>query len=388
MDEDDAFDAEFQDDGGLYDDEGSPEEEGFEEEDWDSFDEQDQGAEAAQDAPKKKSKLFNIILIGGSIVGALGIVLLQAGGGSGTRTEPLPPAAVSAEQAPMPAPEAKKDNEETEEDQGFLNNPKGLAELEEDMTKTLQNIDTQPPSPPPADMPVYANQPQEVTDNAAPPMPATMAMPNGAEKLESAPPEAAAIVPPETPTDMPRMPQASDLMKQAEPVMPETTAMTDPVAPEDDKMDQIMNRLDRMEADMNDLRSSPGVQGVSSAEQEKIAALEATVEGLKAELDSLRKTSAASATPKPQILGSVAGEETRGSRPSRAKPRPTPREEAVSWVLKGAQPGQAMVAREGSSEMQTVVIGDTLPGVGRITDVAYRDGRWIVEGTKGSIFQR
>jgi hypothetical protein len=57
------------------------------------------------------------------------------------------------------------------------------------------------------------------------------------------------------------------------------------------------------------------------------------------------------------------------------------------WVLRSAQPGRALVAREGRNEMQSVAIGDTLPGIGYVTGIFNQDSRWIVQGTEGRIAQ-
>lgn len=58
------------------------------------------------------------------------------------------------------------------------------------------------------------------------------------------------------------------------------------------------------------------------------------------------------------------------------------------WVLKSAKPGIAWVARQGSDELQTVSVGEQLPGIGRITAIAKDSmGRWVVNGTKSRVSQ-
>lgn len=58
------------------------------------------------------------------------------------------------------------------------------------------------------------------------------------------------------------------------------------------------------------------------------------------------------------------------------------------WVLKSAKPGIAWVAKRGSDELQTISVGEQLPGLGRITAIAKDSmGQWVVNGTKGRVSQ-
>lgn len=71
-------------------------------------------------------------------------------------------------------------------------------------------------------------------------------------------------------------------------------------------------------------------------------------------------------------------------------PRSAPQAPAAAsprWELRFAQPGKAMLAEKGSSDFRTVEIGDTLPGLGKITIIGQEQGRWVVRGTRGSVSQ-
>lgn len=60
----------------------------------------------------------------------------------------------------------------------------------------------------------------------------------------------------------------------------------------------------------------------------------------------------------------------------------------IDWVLRSAKPGMAWVSEKGSTEMRTVSVGDTLAGIGKVTAIATdAQGRWVVNGTRGSINQ-
>lgn len=63
------------------------------------------------------------------------------------------------------------------------------------------------------------------------------------------------------------------------------------------------------------------------------------------------------------------------------------RSSRTAWDLRAVQPGKAWVSRKGTRNIQPVVIGDTLEGIGRITEISQRNGRWYVQGTKGQIRQ-
>ncbi|MDP2204782.1 MAG: hypothetical protein Q8K65_00590 [Alphaproteobacteria bacterium] len=73
-------------------------------------------------------------------------------------------------------------------------------------------------------------------------------------------------------------------------------------------------------------------------------------------------------------------------KPAPAKPAAPARK--IDWVLRSAKPGMAWISEKGSTEMRTVSVGDTLAGIGKVTSIATdAQGRWIVNGTRGSINQ-
>jgi hypothetical protein len=58
------------------------------------------------------------------------------------------------------------------------------------------------------------------------------------------------------------------------------------------------------------------------------------------------------------------------------------------WILKAAKPGVAWVAKRGSDDLHMVETGDSLSGVGRITEISQDSlGAWVVRGTRGRISQ-
>ncbi len=66
---------------------------------------------------------------------------------------------------------------------------------------------------------------------------------------------------------------------------------------------------------------------------------------------------------------------------------PKPASAPASWRLRSAQPGKAVVSPKNSDDMRTVEVGDSLSGIGRVQSVAQVNGRWVVQGSHGSITQ-
>lgn len=417
----DQFDDElpaddFADDGA----ESGEGEESFSEEEWDSYDESGEG-DNAQAAPKKKSNMFNIILIAVAVLGGGAFIAMKmGGGGSAPVTEVAPVVAQNAAAPAAAVPTLPPASPPPAPTGGFLTSPDNMKALEQDIAKSYGETDlvggdeTAPTGP------------QEV-EQAAPPMPTAV------EQTASAPVEPIA---PATENAAPiRMPNAAEAMLKsaiqeknqvqgiAAPVqpdvppvtaVPEVPAIAAPVAeltsapaPAQNaemvaKLDQLLSRIDQLEGEVRTLKTAQP-SGDVSALADSVAALEKklTEQAAQTAKVSAKVSEQAAApkparqaeehhevtqapAPKPQVLGS-------GS-PAAAQPRATsavPQAAAAApkWVLKGAQPGQAMVSKPGDSEMRSVVVGDSLPGIGTIRSIGYENGRWSVVGTQGRITQ-
>ncbi len=59
----------------------------------------------------------------------------------------------------------------------------------------------------------------------------------------------------------------------------------------------------------------------------------------------------------------------------------------ITWQLRSAQTGKAVVARKGTNDFRTVEVGTTLSGIGKIKSVMLENGRWVVRGSQGKITQ-
>ncbi len=172
----------------------------------------------------------------------------------------------------------------------------------------------------------------------------------------------------------------------------------------EEKLSAILSRMDKIESDMDQIRD--GQSG-------DIKKLEKTVMSLKEDLGSVKSAPA----PKPK-------KETPTTKPKEAKPAkapviepypkvvtpkvsdvanvPAPKPVAApvvskadpamapssgKWELRAAQPGRAWVSKPGDRDMQSVEVGQKLPGVGTIAAIEYQNGRWVVRGSEGQITQ-
>ena len=61
--------------------------------------------------------------------------------------------------------------------------------------------------------------------------------------------------------------------------------------------------------------------------------------------------------------------------------------QSVKWIMRSAQPGQAMISREGSNDLFSVQIGETIKGLGKITAIEQENDRWVIRGTQNSVTQ-
>lgn len=426
----------------------------FADEDWDSYDESaDAGDDDdAVDAPaKKKSSHFNKIVIGIAVLIGAGMLVMQMGQGPATdsaQNTQTPPemAATQPVGSPdvMPAPAAAPPPvplERTAENAapqpapaegGFLSNPDNLAALERDIAKTYNETELVSTAHDDGSNAVIPPMPNSITPEPAPlAAEAPIRMPNVNEILKQPAPDSLTDALTDSPANSLDDPSANDdqlLAGQDQPVSPAAPApvmtapetaplaatpdaalavetMTDPgaVTALNEKLDLLLQRLDRMESDLSGLKESVAANDNAA----DLARLQNTVTALEQKMASQptapakaaerqpekretpqRAEEPESVAPKPQILGGASTANPEAAAPAAASPVAKKAPQATTqWVLKGAQPGRAMVSRPGESDMRSVAVGDSLPGIGRITAISYENGRWLVQGTQGAVRQ-
>jgi hypothetical protein len=158
------------------------------------------------------------------------------------------------------------------------------------------------------------------------------------------------------------------------------------------KLDMIVSRLESMETK---------IASIENGKEDDIEELNDQLQNLKqemADIGSRKTTSSASTTEKTTSTAPKAAPKkttSSSSSSSESKPAPAPvkkkapstRNATVTWELRAAQPGKAWVAKKGQNNMQPVIVGDSLAGIGRITAITFDGRRWAVQGTQGRILQ-
>lgn len=203
----------------------------------------------------------------------------------------------------------------------------------------------------------------------------------------------------------PRSPAGIDVESLAEPVLqPEPTidetpavAMPEPqpvaqqplvtapiVTPDVEtakKLDELNARLDQFAARLDSIVTKLDEAPTSRTETSSadLSAMENIIARLEAKINELEKQKSA---PAPRAEPKKA---TAKPAPKRAAAQPARR--TVQWDLRGATPDKAFVAERGTQNLRTVSVGDTLPGIGRITSISQQSGRWVVQGANGRITQ-
>jgi hypothetical protein len=145
--------------------------------------------------------------------------------------------------------------------------------------------------------------------------------------------------------------------------------------------------------------SPPTGQETIPAIDEVPAASAGDVKDLKGQIDKLQTANAAQATQVLQLQATVENLQKQIADLSTVKPdvpshtavpsssKSSVQNAPVKWQLRSAVDGAALLGRPNSSELKHVVVGDLVKGLGKITSIREQDGRWVVEGTDGSVSQ-
>ncbi len=230
------------------------------------------------------------------------------------------------------------------------------------------------PLPPPeadqvADQPVLMTQ-SEATTSVAPAEPA--ASEQTAQPAAVVPAPVPELPQPEIEAQEPvvEVPQAQASTPVVEPVAPTAERGIDQQKQQSDNTTALMNdmraEIDRLKLELEAMKAEKN-QAVSALAEQKnhIVDLAPTVQ----EQPSIPKVRASVPKAQQNIRKAVAKKATN------------------SWELRSAKSGSAMIARKGDSEMQVIKIGDSVSGLGRITNISDESGRWIVQGTSGRLMQ-
>lgn len=140
-----------------------------------------------------------------------------------------------------------------------------------------------------------------------------------------------------------------------------------------------------------DTMSVPAVKGLQQSLDElstRLESMEQKITTLSQDVERLKKAPAPKrkVTAKKKITKKSVVKKPAKKAPSRKVVKE--RTSTIQWQLRSAKPGSAWVSPKGRKEISSVNVGDTLPGIGRVTFIGLdKSGRWVVRGANGSIKQ-
>ena len=124
--------------------------------------------------------------------------------------------------------------------------------------------------------------------------------------------------------------------------------------------------------------------------QETLTQLTSRLEEMEGNMSELsgkvEEISSASITPEKSQPKPAAKAETKPAPAATPAPR-APSVSASSWEIRAIQVGKAVIAKKGSGETRNITVGDSVPGLGTIRDINYKNGGWVIDGSGGSIKQ-
>ena len=247
----------------------------------------------------------------------------------------------------------------------------------------LQAASPVPPSAPDSGDPLaWSNESSPPPPSISPPKetpketPKEITLPQEAHEQQGAP---SSPVMPSTPAiqamgeQMPAMPG-----QQAAAVIPVPTAPSPSASTPETRIDasSLEQRIISLEAGLKDVRAG--------------MATKTDVDSLRASIESLSRTSVSKPDAvKTAVVKEAKKESTRRKSASAQKTaKKTPVKAVANWTLKAAKPGMAWMVEAGSEELHTVVVGDNVAGIGKVTAIVKDStGKWVVNGTKGWINQ-
>ncbi|MBI1301394.1 MAG: hypothetical protein GC137_07020 [Alphaproteobacteria bacterium] len=64
-----------------------------------------------------------------------------------------------------------------------------------------------------------------------------------------------------------------------------------------------------------------------------------------------------------------------------------PQKAPPKWIIRAAQPGNAVIFDLNTKEMKSIEPGSTVQGIGKVKEIGFKDGKWFIQGTAGKIEQ-
>ncbi|MCF8496604.1 MAG: hypothetical protein K9G62_08065 [Alphaproteobacteria bacterium] len=289
-----------------------------------------------------------------------------------------------SESLPMPAPMTSDTSAETRESEGALSSgANDILTPMPDMASGQGGISEE-------DLPAFDGLGEEPAPSSEQPV------------VQPVEPEPAMV---ETPQDEGLAALEAETMNglsRAGETVPEIQPDPAPVAPavQDSGIQEKIQALEERNAAL--AKEKEALERQVSDASDKMVSLEETVSSLQTKLSALeeQQKSAPAAQPVPpaepappalvdssptKAPESVASVEK--TVPPSVAPAQRTAQKKSGWILRSAQPGQAVLGKKGTEDLQTVSVGQTVSGLGRIKSISVENGKWWVRGTQGSVSQ-
>lgn len=423
----------------------------LEDDSWDDFDDElsDEGFEEPAAMPVKKkgfiSKNFNLIVIAVAVLGGGGWLYTQMmtpGGNSSPAPAPTDAATFSPVEEPAPADELASGSDLPPMPVPINTPPEDMAAAP--APATADELLTPMPGDAPA--PALAPLPEEIADvpgdelapEPAPVEEATEIVDDMAEATQAladdlsnelqdiitpteeapAPEPAPAIeatVKEAVPVDGVEI-EAMPVLEEAAPALIAEAPQEDVQPAEDIAPDVSSEELARLESQLqNEATEKQALENQLEAANTKISDMEASMQALEEKLAQLEKQQADSARALKEAQNEAAAAQDMAEKAEAAQkaaaaktpepapqpvvkeekkqveetpaPKPAPVAANIEWQLRSAQPGKAILADKNNGDVRNVAVGETIPGLGKITSVAVENDLWVVRGTKGRVSQ-
>jgi TolA-binding protein len=131
-------------------------------------------------------------------------------------------------------------------------------------------------------------------------------------------------------------------------------------------IDQLSQRVGTLEDSMETVEANLNSR-ISALEKRPVSETRSSTPTSITEKKPVKQTAAAMPAPKKETA------------PAASAPR------ASSWEIRAIQVGKAVVAQRGTQGSREISVGDSLPGLGTIQAIDYRNGQWVISGTQGTI---
>lgn len=141
-----------------------------------------------------------------------------------------------------------------------------------------------------------------------------------------------------------------------------------------EQLNQLQQTISRLENRIDNIETKPAIETPPSPIQAPVVTI---VEDPKPKVVIKEKTPDV-LLPTPEPIKKVAPRKRR--EPAYVPPK-------ITWDLRGASNGQAVLAMRGTQNLNTVQVGQTVRGLGRITSITQENGQWVVRGTNGVVRQ-